>query len=284
MKLTSPESLRLDLTGAANRILTLAVVAVFLLPLIWAVSASLRQTGVPWPRELEWIPDPLAWQNYRSVFELLPVLRFAVNSLFIVLLAVPLTVIVASMTGFAISQISRIWRRRVLAFSVMCMLIPITAIWLPRFILYKEVGLINRRLVLIVPALMGTSPLYVLLFVWAFLRVPREVYDAARLDGAGPIRMWLGVAMPLGRPAIVSVAVLASVHYWNSFIEPLLYIRTTDKMVASQGLRMLYQLESTNWPLIMTGAILMIAPVLLLFVFAQRYFLQDSRGQSVLGR
>jgi multiple sugar transport system permease protein len=275
---------RRSLSSAANRLLALAVAALFLLPLIWAASVSLRTTGAPWPRTMDWLPSPLAWSNYRTVFEIIDLRRFALNSLFVVTLATPLTILFASLAGFAVSQIPSQWRVRILALSVACLMVPITAIWLPRFILYKEAGLINERAVLVVPALMGTSPLYVMLFVWAFMRVPHELFEAAKLDGAGPYRLWAQIGMPLARPVIVSVAVLSSVHYWNSFIEPLLYIRTMDKMVASQGLRMLYQLDQTNWPLIMTGAILMIVPIAILFVLMQRAFLQDSRGQSLLGR
>ena len=130
---------------------------------------------------------------------------------------------------------------------------------------------------------MGTSPLYVLLFTWMFLRVPREVYEAARLDGAGPYRIWAQIALPLGRPMIVAVAVLAFVHYWNSFVEPLLLIRTTDKMTVSLGLRVLYSLDRTSWPLLMTGAVLVLAPVVIVFFLAQRAFMQDAHGRSILG-
>ncbi|MGH2617914.1 MAG: ABC transporter permease subunit, partial [Thermomicrobiales bacterium] len=141
----------------------------------------------------------------------------------------------------------------------------------------------NQLIALAVPALMGTSPLYVLLFAWSFLRVPREVYEAARLDGASPYRVWAEIALPLARPATVAVAVLSFVHYWNSFVEPLLLIRTTDNMTASLGLRVLYSLDRTNWPLMMTGAVLVAAPVVVVFLLAQRAFQQDVRGRGILG-
>jgi multiple sugar transport system permease protein len=114
--------------------------------------------------------------------------------------------------------------------------------------------------------------------------VPREVYEAARLDGAGPWRIWKEIGLPLARPAIVAVTVLSFVHYWNSFVEPLLLIRTDEMKTASLGLRVLYSLDRTNWPLIMTGAIVVMTPVVIVFVVAQRAFLQDPRGQDVLGR
>ena len=267
----------------AHHLTATAVALLFLLPLLWAASVSLRPTGVPLPRAIEWIPAPNTWENYRTVFQLIELHRFVLNSLFVAALAVPLTVVVASWAGFVISQISQRWRLRLTALSVLCLMMPLTAIWLPRFILFKEAGLINQRIALVVPALMGTSPLYVLLFTWMFLRVPREVYEAARLDGAGPYRIWAQIALPLGRPMIVAVAVLAFVHYWNSFVEPLLLIRTTDKMTVSLGLRVLYSLDRTSWPLLMTGAVLVMAPVVIVFFLAQRAFMQDAHGRSVLG-
>lgn len=174
--------------NAAHRLIATAVALLFLLPLIWAASASLRETDVPSPRAIEWIPSPVAWDNYGAVFRLVHLHRYALNSLFVAALAVPITIVVASTAGFAISQVSQPWRLRLIAVSVLCLMVPLTAIWIPRFILFKEAGLINQRLALVVPALMGTSPFYVMLFTWTFLRVPREVYEAARLDGGEGLR------------------------------------------------------------------------------------------------
>ncbi|MGH2617712.1 MAG: carbohydrate ABC transporter permease [Thermomicrobiales bacterium] len=281
--LSSVPGRRRQVIVVTHRLVAAVVALLFLLPLIWALSASLREIGAPIPRTIEWIPSPVAWDNYRMIFAVVDLRRFALNSLFVAALAVPVTIVVASMAGFAIAHVSQPWRLRLTALSILCLMVPLTAIWLPRFILFKEAGLINQQIALVVPALMGTSPLYVLLFAWTFMRVPREVYEAARLDGAGPYRVWAQIALPLARPAIVAVAVLSFVHHWNSFVEPLLLIRTTDKMTASLGLRVLYSLDRTNWPLMMTGAVLVMAPVIIVFVFAQRAFQQDVRGRGILG-
>ena len=281
MLTSHPGRRRRHAIAAAHRLVATAVALIFLLPLLWAASASLRQTGVQSPRDMEWIPSPVAWENYRAIFQVIDPPRYALNSLFVAALAIPLTIVVASWAGFAISQVSRSWRLRLIAFSVLCLMVPLTAIWLPRFILFKEAGLINQRLALAVPGLMGTSPLFVLLFTWTFLRVPHEVFEAARLDGAAPFRVWAQIALPLARPMVVAVAVLAFVHYWNSFVEPLLLIRTEDQMTVSLGLRVLYSLDRTNWPLLMTGAVLVTAPVIIVFFLAQRAFMQDARGRSI---
>lgn len=261
------------------RRLAIAMVAVvFLLPLFWTIMTSLRQTGVPLPRELDWIPDPVAWGNYSLVFEIVDAERFALNSLLVAAVAVPATIVFASLAGFAMSQLPVRIRGRLVLLSALCLMVPLTAIWIPRFILFKEAGLMNKRVALMVPSLMGTSPFFVLLFLWAFTNVPREIYDAARLDGAGAYRMWANIGLPQAKGAIGTVGVLAFVHYWNSFVEPLLLMRTPDKYTASLGLRMLYSLDSTNWPIIMAGCMLAIVPVLAVFVLAQRSFLNGMRA------
>ena len=262
----------------------IAVGIVFVLPVLWAFLGSLRETGELSARTMPLLPSPIVWDNYRTIFEVVDVRRFIGNSLLVAAVAVPTTVVVASMAGFAMSQVSQRWRLRLISLSVICLMVPLTAIWLPRFILFKEAGLINERMALAVPALMGTSPLYALLFLWAFLRVPREIYEAAKIDGAGLYRVWGQIALPLARPVVFAVAVLSFVHYWNSFVEPLLLIRTTDQMTASLGLRVLYSLDRTNWPLLMTGAVLLTAPVILIFLAAQRVFQQDAQGRGIVGQ
>ncbi|CAA9552076.1 MAG: N-Acetyl-D-glucosamine ABC transport system, permease protein 2 [uncultured Thermomicrobiales bacterium] len=262
----------------------LPLVAVFVLPLVWMTTTSLRETGKPLPRTLEWVGDPVAWSNYPAVFDLLPLWRFAANSAFVVAVAVPLTILVASWAGFAMAQLPREWRLRLTLLSFGVQMVPLTAVWLTRFVLFKQLGLIDTPWALIAPAVMGSSPFYVLLFLWTFLRVPREVFESARLDGANPLRVWVGIAMPLARPTIIAVSVLAFVLYWSSFVDPLVYIRSTDRQTLPFALQMLFQLDRSNWPLLMAGAVLVTGPVVLVFLLAQRYFLQEFRGQGFLGR
>ena len=145
-----------------------AVVLVFLLPLFWSISTSLRATGTPLPRQIDWFPSPAVWGNYRSVFAIVDAGRFALNSLIVVAVAVPLTVVFASLAGFAMSQLSAKTRTRLVIVSALCLMVPLTAIWIPRFLLFKEAGLMNKRVALMVPSFMGTSPFFVLLFLWAF--------------------------------------------------------------------------------------------------------------------
>lgn len=251
-----------------------------ILPLVWTVTLSLRTPGKPLPVRLEWLPNPPAWSNYPEVFQVIEFGRFALNSVLVVVMAVPLTIIVASWGGFALAQLSRRWRERIVVMAVGAMMIPLTALWLPRFMLVKEAGLIDTRAALVFPALFGTSPFFVLLFLWTFLRVPAGIFEAAQLDGAGAFRVWAGIAFPLARPTAVAVGVLAFVRYWSNFVEPLLYIQSTAKMTLPLGLQALLQLDRTNWPLLMAASVMVTAPVIAVFALVQRAFFSltaDSR-------
>jgi multiple sugar transport system permease protein len=134
------------------------------------------------------------------------------------------------------------------------------------------------------PALAGGSPFYVLLFLWSFARLPRDLIDAARLDGAGPFEAWRSVAMPLVRPTSVAVAMLAFIAFWGNFIDPLLFVQSIEKQTLPYGLHLLHQLDSTNWPLLMAAAVMTTAPTVAVFLALQRYFLDPSHGADWFGR
>jgi multiple sugar transport system permease protein len=255
----------------------LAAAAVFVGPLLWLVAGSLRGPGLPPPRGVEWLPDPVAWSNYRRVFAVVPLGRYARNSLLVVALAVPLTLVTASWAGFAMAQLHARARRRLLALAVLLRLVPVTALWLTRFVLFARLGLVDTVWALVAPALMGSSPFFVLLYYWTFRRVPRQVFESALLDGAGPLRTWAQVALPLARPTTATVAVLTFVLYWRDFIAPLLYLRSERLYTLPIGLRALQQLARTDWPLLLAGAVVLTAPIVVVFFLAQRAFWPEDR-------
>ena len=248
------------------------------------LTTSLRQIGVPLSRQLEWFPASPSWENYTAAFALADLGRSAVNSTLVVALAVPLTILVASLAGFAMSQLPQRARLMLTLVSFATLMVPVTAVWLPRFVLFKEAGLLDSRLALVVPALGGTSPFFVLLFLWTFLRVPAEVYESARLDGASALRVWAGIAMPLARPTIVAVGMLAFVAYWGNFIDPLLYLNDPSLYTAPLGLRQLKDLGPTDFPVLMAAALVVTLPAVLAFAAVQRRFLSETRAAGWLGR
>jgi multiple sugar transport system permease protein len=136
---------------------------------------------------------------------------------------------------------------------------------------------------LIAPAAMGASPLFVLLFYRTFRRMPHELWEQARIDGAGVLRTWATIAMPLAGPTSIAVGALAFSFYWSDFISPLLYLKRERLYTLPVGLRVLQQLDATNWPLLMAAAVVMSTPILAFFLLAQRRFRPTGRREGSAG-
>jgi multiple sugar transport system permease protein len=249
----------------------------FLLPLVFMVTGSLRKAGLPPPRTPELVPSEIALDNYERAFELVDLARYTLNSIIVVALAVPLTVLFASWAGFAMARLPRRAAGALVALSLVALMVPVTALLVPRFAIFKTLGLIDTYVPLVAPALIGTSPFYVLLFYWSFRRIPAELYEASRLEGLSPFTVWRRVAMPLVRPVTVAVAVLAAVFTWSNFLDPLIYLFDEDKFTLPLGLRSLAQLDRQNFPLLLAGAVTATAPVIAAFLYVQRFFLQEQR-------
>lgn len=269
-----PRSVR---RSALFHAVAIGATALFILPLYWMFAGSLRQPGLPPPRAVEWLPDPLTYGNFAAIFEFLPFDRYVFNSMLVTAIAVPITLVTASWAGFAMAQLPLPERRRLVLVSIGLLMVPITALWLTRYLLFTWVGIVDTYAALIAPALMGSSPLFVLLFYWTFRRVSSELFEASRIDGATPLHTWASVAMPLARPTIVAVAVLGFLLYWSDFISPLLYLKSQELYTLPVGLRQLQQLDRSNWPLLMAGCVLMTSPTVVMFAIAQRFFLKPER-------
>lgn len=254
----------------------------FLLPLLLLLSASLRSPDLPSLKSFEvWPPDPTL-ANYGRLLDILPLGRYALNSLIVVGLAVPLTLLTASMAAFALAQLPTRPRNLIAGLSVAALLVPVMALWVSRFLIYKWIGVLGSLPVLILPALMGSSPFYVLMLFWAFRRLPSEVFEAARLDGADAWRVWWSVALPLVRPALIAVGLLTTVYYWSDYINPTLYINDLRQQTLPVAVRALLQMHNSEWGLLMAGAVVVTLPVVVLFAFSQRYFVQEN-NRSWLG-
>jgi multiple sugar transport system permease protein len=256
-----------------NHLLSLAIAGLFLLPLFWMFSASLRPAGLPPPRGIEWIPSTLTFSNYLRIFEILPFGRYVFNSLYISFIGVAVTLLTASWAGLGMSLLGKRGRFRLLVFSASLLIMPITAVWLTRFLLLAWIGVTNSRLSLLAPALMGSSPLFVLLFYWTFRRVDRAVFETAQLDGAHILQIWWHIALPLARPALMTVGMLSFLYYWNDFINPLLYLRSQSLFTLPVGLLQLQEMDKTNWPLLMAASAVIAIPAVIVFSILQRALL-----------
>jgi multiple sugar transport system permease protein len=269
-----------DERGGWRHLVAAGVAIVFLLPLAFMISGSLRKAGLPPPRTPELVPSVLALDNYSRAFELVDLARYTLNSALVVALAVPLTIVFASWAGFAMARLPRRGAGTLVAISLVSLMVPVTALLVPRFALFRSLGLTDTYVPLVAPALIGTSPFYVLLFYWSFRRIPRELYEASRLEGLSPFAVWWRVAMPLARPVTVAVGVLAAVFTWSNFLDPLIYLFDEDKFTLPLGLRALAQLDRQDFPLFLAGAVTATAPVVIAFLYVQRFFLRGERARG----
>jgi multiple sugar transport system permease protein len=256
----------------------------FLLPLYWAIVASLRETGLPPPVTVEWWPATPAWDNYRALFQTVPMWRYTLNSLVVVAGAVPITLVTAALAGFGMSQLLAPVRKKLILVSVVLLMIPSAAVWVFRFQILSWLGLLDSLWALIIPSFAASSPLFVLLYHWTFRRIPGELFDHAQLEGGNAWSALFRIALPMSVPTTIAVAILAFVLYWSDFVSPVLFIFDPKRYPLPIGLQILKQLDSTNFPLLMAGAVFMTIPVILLLFVLQRLFLQGNSLGNLFDR
>lgn len=236
------------------------------------VLASLRSPLLGPPDGFELWPRGITFDSYSFAGRLIPLWQQMGNSLIVASIAVPVTVAVASLAGFTIVTAPARARRWLIVLTVLIQMVPVSALWVPRFVMFRWVGATDTFVPLVAPALMATSGFYVLVFALAYHRIPRDILHAAELDGWSPFSVWRRVAFPLAKPAAFAVAVLAFVAHWSNFIDPLIYLSDTRLYTLPLGLRALQTLEPQNFPILLAASVIATLPPVLAFLGAQRAF------------
>jgi multiple sugar transport system permease protein len=248
------------------------VVLVFVPPLLLLVAGSLHEPGRPPSPTPRLVPDPLSTEGYVSAVHIGGLLRATVNSLLVAAVAVPASVLVASLAGFALARLRGRVVGVVVVASLLALMVPATALLVPRFTLFRFLHVTDTLVPLVAPALVGTSPLYVLVYFLAFRALPGELYDACRLEDVTPLRTWWRVGLPLVRPVTAAVTALTFVLTWANFLDPLVYLYDRDRFTLPLALRSLSTLDRTDFPVFLAGAVLATVPALVVFGLAQRRF------------
>jgi multiple sugar transport system permease protein len=239
--------------------------------------------GLP-PHALEWLPQPPAWSNYTEIFHIVPLGQQVGNSLLVSTIGAALTLVTASWAGFAMAQMPAAVRRWLVGLAIVLLMIPSTAVWLPRYVLFSSIGLIDTYLALFAPAFMGTKALFALMFYWSFRRVPIESFESARLDGANALTIWRRIALPAALPTTLAVLLLAFSHYWSDFVDPLLFLKSEEHYTLAVGLRMLQQIGVTNWSLMLAAVVVMTAPVIVVYLALQHFVRDDAALPRLIKR
>jgi len=255
----------------------------FLVPLAWVVSTSLKTSGEVFITPVEWIPQSPNWSNYTEVFVRLPFAQFILNSLYVSLMGTLGSVISAILVAFGLSRIR--WPGRDALFVVLLatLMLPGIVTLIPVFIIFKNINWIGTFLPLWVPAWFG-SAFYIFLMRQFMLTLPQELDEAARIDGASNFRILWQVIAPLCGPAIATVTIFSFLFHYNDFLGPLIYISENDMFTLPLGLLWFQGRFGNFWHLVMAASMITITPVILLFFFAQRYFVQGTQFTGLAGR
>jgi ABC-type glycerol-3-phosphate transport system permease component len=245
---------------------------VMMIPFAWSLSTALKPLSLSMQFPPVWWPHPWVWSNFTEVFQIVPFARWFLNS-FIVAASVTLgNLIIDSLAGYALARID-FKGRTVLFIAIVAMLmVPFQAVMLPVYLLLRALGLIDTYLGMILPAVVSSMGIF--LMRQAFLNIPRELDDAAIMDGCGRLRMFWQIAVPQVGPSLLTLALMIFVGSWNNFLLPLLVANNPNLWTVQLGIVQFQLQYQTNWPYLMAAGAMATVPIALLFLIFQRRFVQ----------
>lgn len=267
------ENRLLSITGTSLRYVILVVGAVVMVfPFIWMVIASLMTAGEIQLRPPVWLPAEPQFNNYSDLFAALPIVRLYFNSLFTSGLIVLGVLFTSSLAGFAFAKYRFPGRNLLFYLILATMMIPFFVTLIPVFFIVRQLGWIDTYQGLVIPGL--TSAYGIFLMRQFMITVPDELIDAARIDGASEPVIYWRIVVPLVKPALATLGTFTFIGAWNNFLWPLLVVDSRELMTLPLGINSLRSLYADNTNLLMAGTAVSVLPMLLLFIFLQRYFIQ----------
>ncbi|MEV8565205.1 carbohydrate ABC transporter permease [Streptomyces sp. NPDC051322] len=240
-----------------------------LIPLYWTVVASLQPEDEAFALPPHWIPQHVTFDAYRSVFSMMPFAQQFLNSVLVTAAIVVCSLVVAAVAAYPLARLEFRGRSGIFGVLLSAMMIPMQITVIPVYLLMRYLHLIDNRLSLVLTALVQVVSIFLLR--QHFMTVPKEISEAALLDGAGHLRILLSIVLPSARPALSALAIFTAQQYWNDFFWPNLLLTSSDKLTLPVGVFSLQNQMQTGSPVIIFAAVSMIVvPLLVLFLFAQR--------------
>ena len=246
---------------------------VILAPLAWMISTSLKNRSAIFRFPPEWIPDPVLWHNYPEALTILPFGTFFINTVIVTLLAVLGELISSAVVGYSFARLR--WKGRNLLFVVVLatMMLPRQVTLIPVFIIFRSLDWINTFAPLVVPSWFGV-PFYIFLLRQFYMTIPFDLDDAAAIDGCSRLGVFWRIVLPLSKPVLASVAIFSFQYHWNDFFQPLIYLFDNEKFTLALGLRFFQGNYGTEWHYLMAASLVVMLPLILVFFFAQKIFIQ----------
>lgn len=246
----------------------------FSLPFLWMVSTALKPREQVFLFPPQWIPRPILWSNFGLALTTFPFLQYLSNTMYITTFSIVGILLSSSMVAYSFSRLR--WPKRDFFFMLLLstMMLPGQVTMIPVFIVFRKLGWVNTYKPLIVPAFFATGGFYTFLLRQFFMTIPMELSEAARIDGCSDFGIYWRIILPLAKPALTSVAIFSFMSHWNDFMGPLIYLNDMAKYTLSLGLYSFRGEYMTDWNLLMAASLTMLFPCLVIFFFAQRFFIQ----------
>ena len=262
----------------------LAVIMIY--PFVWSVTASFKTSRqIYGGNPLDLIPRPFTLNNYKRVLELLPFGRFLLNSMLLATVVPVISIVLASMAAYAFARLEFRGRDVIFMLLLGVMMLPGHVTLIPRYALMIKLGWVNRYIALIIPAVFSASLVFKIFFMRQhFLSIPRDLEEAALIDGCSQWGVWRNIMMPNSKPALAALAIIGFKTEWNSFLWPNIVINDFMKMPIQVGLTYLQSNAQSSWDILMAGTTIAIVPVILIFICFQQYFMAGSLTSGMGGR
>ncbi|WP_251955711.1 carbohydrate ABC transporter permease [Nostoc commune] len=259
-----------------------AIALLMLFPLLWLISTALKSpTENIFQTPPQLLPSQPTLNNFFSVWNSLPFGQYLYNSTLVSVLTVALNLLFCALAAYPLARLSFVGRDGIFVAIVSTIMIPFQIVMIPLYILTVQLGLRNTYLGMIFPSL--ASAFGIFLLRQAFMSVPKEIEEAARMDGSSELGLWWHIMLPAVRPALVTLAIFVFIGAWSDFLWPLIVIQDENLYTLPLGVAKLAGTFSLDWRLVAAGSVIAIAPVLLLFLFLQRYIVPTETGSGVKG-
>ena len=270
------------LTGRLIAYLALiALSAAILIPFVWMAISSLKRSNDVFTIPVQWIPDPVQWSNYVDIFTKANMVTWIENSLILAVIVTFLQVLTGSLAAYGFSKGRFPGRRLLFLAYIGTIAVPWQAYMIPQFILFSQLHLSNTLWSII--ALQAFGAFGVFLMKTFYDTIPIELSEAARIDGMSDWGIYRHIMLPLSVPAIASLSLLTFVTTWNDYLGPLLYLRDPKLWTIQLGLQSFVGQYDTEFGLIMTGAVLSVLPIAIIFALGQRYFIEGIATTGLKG-
>lgn len=263
-------------------LLMTAIALVFMIPLLWMLSTSLKSRWeiFAWPPQ--WLPETAHWENYAQAFEKYPLGRFMLNSALLVVMNTVGALVSTPIVAYGFARLRFPGKRALFILMLSTMMIPGQIKLIPLFSLYNSLRLIDTYWPLFLPSFFGEA-FFIFLLVQYMRTLPRDLDEAARIDGAGTWTILYRVLLPLCRPPLTVIIVFSFLWTWNDFLHPLIYLNSFDKYPISVGLAFFRGRYSVEWNLFMAATLVSIAPILIVYFFAQRHLIGGIAATGLKG-